>query len=354
MPEIKPEALRAFAKLVASRMGSREEEAEEVADHLVRANLGGHDSHGVGMLPSYVRLLDAGLLVPNQTPKTVLDSDALLVLDAQRGFGQRMAAEAVRAAMSHAKANGACVLGLRNSAHIGRVGTYGELAAKSGMAFIGFVNVADHHPMQAPYGCRDPRVGTNPFCAAMPGEDQRPIVLDMATTAIAFGKARVAYNKGYQVPEGTVIDPEGKPTTDPAALVRDRTGALLSFGLHKGSGLAVMCEMLGAVLIGGQRADEPQHDATLNSMMAVVIDLARLGDPALIRAGVAASAAYIQSSRVAPGFDEILLPGDPERRAAARRREAGIPIDETSWAEICDAARKVGVTEEDIGRALTG
>src|SRR5690348_7777602 len=133
MPEIKPEALQAFAKLVASRMGSREEEAEEVADHLVRANLGGHDSHGVGMLPSYVRLLGLGLLVPNQTLRTVVDHGAVLVLDAQRGFGQRMAAEAVRAAMSRAEQTGACVLGLRNSAHIGRVGTYGELAAKSGM-----------------------------------------------------------------------------------------------------------------------------------------------------------------------------------------------------------------------------
>ena len=353
MPEFKPETLQAFAKLVVTRMGSREEEADEVADHLVRANLGGHDSHGVGMLPTYVRLLGEGLLVPNQGLRTVVDFGALLVFDAGRGFGQRMAAEAVRAAIARARQRGASVLGLRNSAHIGRIGTYGELAASAGMAFVGFVNVADHHPIQAPYACRDARLGTNPFCATIPGERDAPVVLDMATTAIAFGKARVAYNKGVSVPEGTLIDAEGRPTTDPTSMVRDRKGALLSFGLHKGSGLAVMCEMLAAILIGGQRADDPQRGGTVNNMLAVVIDLARFGDPATIRSGVASSAGYIKSSRVAPGFEEILLPGDPERRAAARRRESGIPIDETSWAEICDAARQVGVTDEEIGRALS-
>jgi hydroxycarboxylate dehydrogenase B len=354
MPDFNPETLQAFAKLVVTRMGSGEEEAEEVADHLVRANLGAHDSHGVGMLPTYVRLLGDGLLVPNQKLRTVVDFGALLVVDAGRGFGQRMAAEAVRAAIARAKQEGASVLGLRNSAHIGRIGTYGELAASAGMAFIGFVNVADHHPLQAPYACGHAQLGTNPFCATIPGEQDAPVVLDMATTAIAFGKARVAHNKGVPVPEGTLIDEEGRPTTDPAGIVRDRVGALLSFGLHKGSGLAIMCELLGGVLTGGQRADEPQHNGTVNSMLAVLIDLARIGDPSSIRAGVATATAHIKGSRVAPGFEEILLPGDPERRQADSRRKRGIPIDETSWSEICDAARKVGVSDAEIGRALAG
>ena len=150
MPNVKPEALQAFAKLVASRMGSREEEAEEVADHLVRANLAGHDSHGVGMLPTYVRLLGDGLLVPNQTLTPVWITARCSSSTRGRGFGQRMAADAVRAAMGRAKQTGAAVLGLRNSAHIGRIGTYGELAAAAGMAFVAFVNVADHHPGKRP------------------------------------------------------------------------------------------------------------------------------------------------------------------------------------------------------------
>src|ERR1700753_3997094 len=145
MPTLTPHALRAMTHLIARRMGSDEAEATEVADHLVRANLAGHDSHGVGMLPTYVRLLGDGLLVPNQTPDTVLDAGALLVIDARRGYGQRVTANAVRRAIGRAKELGACVLALRNASHIGRIGTYGELAAKSGCAFTAFVNVADHH-----------------------------------------------------------------------------------------------------------------------------------------------------------------------------------------------------------------
>src|ERR1700744_633645 len=124
MPILPAHALNAVTLLVARRMGSNAEEAAIVADHLVRANLAGHDSHGVGMLPTYVRLLHAGLLVPNQTAETVLDAGALLVIDARRGYGPRMAADAVREAIARARQQGACVLAFRNSSHIGRVGTY--------------------------------------------------------------------------------------------------------------------------------------------------------------------------------------------------------------------------------------
>src|SRR5580658_1180856 len=171
MPTLKPAALHALISLVARRIGSDAGETKEVADHLLRANLTGHDSHGVGMLPAYVRLLQGGLLVPNQTPTTVLDAGALLVIDARRGFGQRMAADAVRRAIQRAKELGACVLAFRNSAHIGRIGTYAELAAAEGCAFTAFVNVADHHDVQATWQAAEPRLGTNPFCAAVPGRD---------------------------------------------------------------------------------------------------------------------------------------------------------------------------------------
>jgi uncharacterized oxidoreductase len=215
-------------------MGSDTEENEEVTDHLVRANLAGHDSHGVGMLPAYVRLFKDGLLVPNQTPDTVLDAGALLVIDARRGFGQRMTADAVRHAICRARELGACVLALRNASHIGRIGTYAELAAGAGCAFIAFVNVADGRDIQAPWACAEPRLGTNPFCAAVPGPDGPSLMLDMATTTIAAGKARVAYNKGVLVPDDCLIDAAGRPTNDPTSLMRDRIGAMLSFGRHKG------------------------------------------------------------------------------------------------------------------------
>jgi uncharacterized oxidoreductase len=352
MPSFTPQSLYAVSHLIASRMGSAEAEAAEVADHLVRANLAGHDSHGVGMLPAYVRLLHDGLLVPNQIAATVLDAGALLVIDARRGYGQRMTADAVRRAIVRAKEIGACVLALRNASHIGRIGTYGELAASAGCVFTAFVNVADHRDIAAPFACAEPRLGTNPFCTAVPGADGYSVMLDMATTTIAAGKARVAFNKGVAVPDGSLIDPGGEPTTDPTGFIRDHTGALVTFGRHKGSGMAVLCEIMAAAVGGGQRVDEPVKGGILNSMLATVIDLSKLGDPVAIGDAVEATKAHIRSSRVAPGFDEILLPGEPEKRAAEARRRDGIMVDDTTWRDVCAAAGSLGITEAEIAQAV--
>jgi uncharacterized oxidoreductase len=352
MPTFPPHALKSLAHLVARRMGSEEGEAMQVADHLVRANLAGHDSHGVGMLPTYVRLLREGLLVPNQTADTVLDAGALLVIDARRGYGQRMAADAVRRAIGRAKEVGACVLAFRNSSHIGRIGTYAELAAAEGCAFTAFVNVADHHDVQATWGASEPRLGTNPFCAAVPGTDGPAVMLDMATTTIAAGKARVAYNKGLPVPEGCLIDASGNPTNDPAGFIRDHTGALRAFGTHKGSGLAVMCEIMAAAVAGGQGAFHEAKGGVLNSMLATVIDLSRLGDPQKISADILAVKSHVKSARPAPGFDEVLTPGEPEKRYAAKRMEQGIEVDDTTWRDIRAAAETLGITAAEFDQAI--
>lgn len=351
MPTLSSQALKAVTHLIARRMGSDDKEAEQVADHLVRANLAGHDSHGVGMLPTYVRLLKDGLLVPNQTAATILDAGALLVIDARRGYGQRMAADAVGRAIARAKDLGACVLALRNSAHIGRIGTYAEQAAAAGCVFTAFVNVADHHDVQATWGAAEPRLGTNPFCAGVPGADGPALLLDMATTTIAGGKARVAYNKGVPVPDGCLIDADGNPTNDPTGFIRDHTGALRSFGMHKGSGLAVMCEVMAAAVAGGQGAFHEAKGGVVNSMLATVIDLSKLGDPAAIAADIQAVKAHVKSAKPAPGFDDVLVPGEPERNYAAKRMAQGIEVDATTWRDIRAAAGSLGVTAAEFDQA---
>jgi uncharacterized oxidoreductase len=303
------------------------------------------------MLPTYVRLLHSGLLVPNQTPETVLDAGALLVIDARRGYGQRMAADAVRRAVARAREVGACVLAFRNSSHIGRIGTYAELATSEGCAFTAFVNVADHHDVQATWQAAEPRLGTNPFCAAVPGPDGPAIMLDMATTTIAAGKARVACNKGVPVADGCLIDADGNPTNDPTGFIRDHTGALRAFGTHKGSGLAVMCEIMAAAVAGGQGAFHDAKGGVLNSMLATIIDLSRLGDPAKIAADVQAVKAHVKSARPAPGFNEVLTPGEPERRYALHRMQHGIDVDETTWRNIRAAALSLGVTDQEFDQA---
>src|SRR5688572_26922669 len=198
MPTIHSARLHDLATLVVGAMGSTDGEARDVADHLVAANLAGHDSHGVGMIPDYVRMQQAGLLVPNQALELVADRGGVLVFDARRGFGQATAKEAMRRGIERAQVQGSVVVALRNSSHVGRVGYWAEQCAAAGMVSVHFINVGDHDPLQAPYGCSDARLGTNPLAVGVPGPSggEPLLLLDMATSAIAFGKARVARNKG--------------------------------------------------------------------------------------------------------------------------------------------------------------
>ena len=345
MQTLSADALERLAFATMSALGSSDEEAGIVARHLALANLSGHDSHGVGMLPDYVRLALAGLLVPNQDLRTVVDFGALLLFDAGRGAGQRMIHLATEAGIERARAQGSAVFGVQNASHIGRVGNYAEQCAEAGMTGIFFVNVADHLPHQAPYGCSDARLGTNPFACAIPGTDGPAAVLDMATSTIAFGKARVARNKGVPVPPDSVIDVEGRVTTDPTALVDERKGALKSFGQHKGSGLAIFCELFGAALTGGQTV-QPGNDAKggiLNSVLGIVIDTARMGDRAAIAHEVEAVKDWIRASKPAPGIDKVRIPGEPELEHRAERGATGVPLDSKSLDDILAAAANAGV-----------
>ena len=340
MPTLTPQTLHDVSRDIFLAMGSAAPEAEAVADHLVRANLAGHDSHGVGMLPTYVRLHREKRLVLNQTLRTVVDSGPILVLDAAQGVGHRLTAEAVERACIRAKEFGVCLLALRDAGHIGRMGTYGELCAAQGLVFIAFANVASGVTVQAIWGAAAASLGTNPFTAAVPRAGHPPVLLDMATTAIAFGKARVAQEAGKPLPAGVAIDAQGHPTTDPAALVLHREGALLSFGQHKGSGLAVMCELLGGALTGGLRADNSGEGGVTNSMLAFIFDPARLGADT---AAIEAVCQHVTSGPVAPGHATIQVPGEPELASADRRSTHGIDLDAASWAEVMSAAESVGV-----------
>jgi uncharacterized oxidoreductase len=164
----------------------------------------------------------------------------------------------------------------------------------------------------------------------------------------------VARNKGVPVPEGALIDGRGLPTTDPRELVDDHKGALLAFGQHKGSGLAVMCEVLGAAMIGGQTIAQQHQGGVLNSMMATVIDAGRFGPAERVQGDVGAVKDWIKASPPAPGFSEVLLPGEPERRSRAKRDAEGIPLDDKSWADIVGAGVAAGLDRADLERTALG
>ena len=216
---IAEEKLRQVVSQILVRAGSSAYEADVVTDHLVRANLNGHDSHGVGMLPTYMRNLNRGILKPNQHPVLAKDNGSIMMYDGQEGYGQVQAKEAMEGAIARANEASLVLMTLRNSHHIGRIGTYGEQAIKAGLISIHFVNVVDHGPTVAPYGGTQARFVTNPVCVAIPGTAKtEAILLDMATSKIALGKARVARNKGVPVPDDSVIDADGFPTNNPNVL----------------------------------------------------------------------------------------------------------------------------------------
>ena len=343
-------SIRAIVKEIIARTGSEDEEAAMVTDHLVGANLAGHDSHGVGLVPTYVRHFEMGLLKPNTPAALVSDSGAFLLFDGQRGYGRRTAGEAMEAGIVRARDSGVAVVGIRNAHHIGRIGTYGEQAMAAGMVSLHFVNVIDHGPMVAPFRGADARYSTNPVCIAIPGtENTPPTMLDMATSKIALGKTRVAMNKGEQVADGMLIDHQGQPTTEPGVMFHDPKGALTPFGEHKGYGMALMCEILAGILTGGGTI-QPGNDrlgSIVNCMLAFVVDPARLVDQDWMRAEIDAVIDYVKASPAAREGEPVLVPGDPERAHRLERTTNGLPIDDTTWEEILEAGEKVGLSRGD-------
>jgi hydroxycarboxylate dehydrogenase B len=332
--------------------GAEPERARICAEHLVAANLKGHDSHGVGMAPSYVRWIAAGKLKPNARPEVVSDRGAVLVVDGGFGLGAPVAREATELAIERARAHGIACLALRNSCHIGRIGTYGEQCADAGLISMHYVNVVGAGPAVAPFGGREPRMLTNPYCCAIPRRSGEHVVLDFATSAIAIGKLRVAYMKGESVQPGVLVEPSGKPTEDPRSFFEGQARSLLlPFGLHKGGGMQILCELLGGAL-AGQWTMQPGSDRTfgaaVNNMLAIVIDPDAFGGREGFEAEAEAMLAYILSTAPAEGVDRVRLPGDPERESVAKRTAEGIPIDDNTWAQIREAAASVGLADSAI------
>ncbi|MGI9488011.1 MAG: malate/lactate/ureidoglycolate dehydrogenase [Geminicoccaceae bacterium] len=351
MPIVPSDKLHELTMAICRGVGSSEREAELVANHLVAANLAGHDSHGVGMLPLYVRCWTEDNLQPNKHADVISDKGPILVIDGQRGFGQVIAFEAMELGMSKAREQGAAIVALRNSFHIGRIGYWSELCAKNGFASMHYVNVVDNNPIVAMHGAAEPVISTNPYSAAMPGRDGDPLVLlDMATSKIAMGKARVAKNKGVPVPDGSLLDGEGRPTTDAGQMFPERLGALVAMGEHKGSGLALICELFAGALTGGWTL-QPGHARTggaINNMLSIIIDPGAIGDAEACRREAEAMVDYAKSAKLREGFEQILMPGEPEAIQRKQRLEKGVDVDETSWQEIQDAARTAGMSQDEI------
>ena len=342
------------------KAGSLTEEADTVASHLVRANLCGHDSHGVGMLPLYMKKLGEGLLNPNQKPELLKEDGSILMFEGNRGYGQSVGKQAMEQALELCKTKGLVLMTLRNSYHMGRIGTFGEQSIDAGMVSLHFVNVTDHPPLVAPYRGSDARFATNPVCIAMPGTaKQPPILLDMATSRIALGKIRVALNKGEELPADWLIDHRGQPSRDPRVMeshIYHRSGkesppgALTPAGDYKGYGLALFCELLGGMLSGGftiQPENERKGGIT-NNMITFIVDPSRLLEIPAMHHEIEAMVNYVKASPPADPENPILIAGDPERISLREREKDGIPVDDNTWNQILDAGENLGLDRENL------
>lgn len=347
-------ALRAAVAELMLGFGSDPREVELVTDNLIAANLTGHDSHGVGMLPRYTDAYLEGGLKPNAHIETRIDHQTMLGLDGQSGFGQVVGHETMLLGIERAKTHGSCIMALGNAHHLCRIGAWAEMAVAQDLIAIHFVSVLSR-PVVAPWDGTDARFGTNPFCVGIPVQGQPPVVLDFATSVIAQGKARVAFNKGEPLKPGQIIDNQGRPTTDPIFAVKPPVGALRTFGEHKGFGLALVCELLGGALANAMTMRAPIGSSKIiNGMLTIVLDPKQLAVGDHFAQESMAFIDWVKASPAMADTEGVKIAGEPERQMRKTRESQGIPVDRNTWRDILLAAEKLGRDPALIERLATG
>jgi uncharacterized oxidoreductase len=352
MPSFRAPELTEFATRLFIDAGVPGDEARVVSESLVGANLRGHDSHGVMRVPQYIDFVEKGIYRTGVALEVEHETPAVVTCDGQWGFGQVQAHRLVDLIVPKAQALGISAGSARDCGHIGRLGEYAEKAAEAGLILIATVNNNGAGQRVAPPGGIEPRLGTNPLCAAVPTAGD-PVVLDFGTSVVAEGKVRVYNINKRPVPEGWLLDPQGRPTTDPSVLYNPPLGSILPMGgaqAYKGFGLGLVLDMLAGGLSGGRSSHPGAPPAKGNNVLFLALDPARFaGRDALLREATVV-AEYVRDTPRAPGVDTILLPGDPERRTLERRSAEGIPIEEAHWAKLCEVATRLGTAVPELTR----
>ena len=349
MPLLTPDKLHQIGCEVLEATGCTAEDSRKVVDHLVDSNLFGHDSHGAIRLQEYVKAIkDEGRFKAQADVKIIRETPCTAVVDNGGALGQIGATFAMQLAMEKARKYGTATVTLRRSSHVGRVGAYPLMAAREGLIGLAFVNAGRFGRQIAPFGGIDGRISTNPIAFSAPRQHSEPIMVDLTTSVVAEGKVRVAVNKGEEVPEGWLIDHEGNSTTDPTVIKGPPpNGAILPMGgivAHKGYSLGLLVEILGGALSGQGCAQGQKMES--NGVLFTVYDISFFAELDWYYKEVETLVNHVKTSRPAKGFDEILMPGEPEFRLAAQRRENGIKLDETTWQQLREAGTRVGLNPD--------
>jgi uncharacterized oxidoreductase len=316
-----------------------------VATSLVGANLRGHDSHGVMRIPQYLKAVETGEAVPGAMWSVITEADSLLLSDGHWGFGQTQAQRLTRRLIDKAHSAGTVAGTLIRSSHVGRLGEYCEMAAAAGLVSMAMANTHGFARRVAPPGGKAPRLGTNPIAIGVPSQPA-PLIMDFGTSATAEGKVRVKKIAGQKCPDGWLLDNQGRPTNDPNVLYNEPQGTILPMGgsqAYKGFALALMVEIFAGALSGGVCNRERPTDQNGNCLLLQLWNPAAMGGAEHFAREVSAVVEFVRDCPRSEGIDEILLPGDPERKTLAERSARGIPLDDGNWAALIDLAGRLGV-----------
>ena len=348
MPKISAERLHKIGAGLLVGAGASQQEADTVARGCINANLVGHDSHGIILIPSYVERIKVGHIVPGAPFKIVQESPSTTVIDGHWGFGFVVNERAMQMTIEKAKVTNVAAATVYRQSHVGRLGAYPLMAAQAGMIGIATADSGRSPKAVAPFGGREARLGTNPIAIAVPSDLPGPLCLDMATSAVAVGKLTLAQARGEKIPLGWIVDKDGKQTTDPA---RFRPGgALLPLGGtegYKGSGLAVIVEILCGLLTGLGFGVEPTGRHNDGCFLAVFkVDAFR--PLAEFKREVAEFARYLKDTPLSEGSTGVFYPGEVEYLREQERRKNGIEIEDATWTTLRKLAAELKLTDLDF------
>jgi uncharacterized oxidoreductase len=339
--EVEPARLREYTRAIFVAAGAPDEVAERMGKSLVDSNLAGHDSHGVIRISQYIREIGEGQLDPKARPEVVRRGPAWALVDGKWGFGHEAARFAMAQAIEIGREAGVAAVSAVRCNHIGRLGEWGEQAAAAKM--IGFGCVSFGNPggfWVTPWGGAGRALSTDPITIGAPRADAPALLLDFATSASPEGKVRVARDKGATLPHGVAVDKAGNPTNDPNDVYAG--GALLPAAAHKGYALGFMVEVLSMAVTGAFEQGNVSESGVSSGSFFMAIDPAVFGSFDVYARGVERIAERIKGVPPAPGFEEVLLPGEPEHRTRAARAKA-VSLPPATWEAIAEDARSLGV-----------
>lgn len=328
--------------------------AQVVASALVDANLAGHDSHGVIRIPDYVEGIRRGTVRPASRPRVLMQRAATALVSGEWGFGQPAGIAAIDEALARVRDFGVSAVGVVRCNHLGRIGAYVERAAAAGCATAVWVGGFGRW-RAVPYGGSRPALGTNPLAAGFPVRGEDPVVVDMATTAVAVGKIMVAHAAKKDLAPGSIVDKQGRPTTDPADFFQG--GALLPFGAHKGYSLAVLSELLGQALTGADihGMDGGGGEVYQNAgALFCAIDIGAFRPAEEAKAAAERITNRLRANPPAAGFERVYTPGEPEARTRRERGPAGIELPWETWRAIVATAESAGLAAAQLPQPLAG